>query len=396
MLRRRELRADDRLIAGLFLAGQLILLIFGHSRIGFFQLLDLLRCTLVQLGNIFGQLRKQAAEPCKVSAVSSIRVCLQTLDLLNSRHLCGAGIAGVFCFVDALYAVFIRLLQLLPVFACEDAFRVVLVIVDFVKLFPELLLERGKIVRLFDVNHDRRAERHVSILVHEEGIDERIALIVERQLRLAVFVRDRVGVRADRVAGHIRCGFSRFAAVDLRAGNGRLCAGAETGHRAVCRDGDRKGLACLDLKRIRRDRGVAEGVLYIGQQRGVGAAVLTGVLDLLRLRPHQRQVVAVVQLEPVEVRTVTIRGAVVHLEIQIAVQIDHELIRHVKSVAESLLCHDRLNTGVGVQRQILSIREVVSPEITVVHTRRVHDRKMHGDRSGLGLQSIAGISQLLE
>ena len=60
------------------------------------------------------------------------------------------------------------------------------------------------------------------ILVHEEGIDERIALIVERQLRLAAFVRDRVGVRADRVSGHVRRGFSRFAAVDLCAGNGRL------------------------------------------------------------------------------------------------------------------------------------------------------------------------------
>ena len=84
------------------------------------------------------------------------------------------------------------------------------------------------------------------------------------------------------------------------------------------------------------------------------------------------------------------------MEIQIAVQIDHELIRHVKSVDESLLCHDRLNTGVGVQRQILSIREIARPGITVVHTCCVHDRKMHGDRSGLGLQSIAGISQLLE
>lgn len=112
-----------------------------------------------------------------------------------------------------------------------------------------------------------RAERHVPILVHDEGIDERIALIVERQLRLAAFVRDRVGVRADRVSGHVRRGFSRFAAVDLCAGNGRLRAGAEAGHRAVRRDGDRKGLARLDLKRIRRDRGVAEGVLYIGQQR---------------------------------------------------------------------------------------------------------------------------------
>ena len=221
---------------------------------------------------------------------------MQALDLLNGRLLLGACHAECFRVGDGLHAVLIRRLYKQPVFRREDAFGIVLVVVDFVELFAELKLDRFQIVGRQHMYQHRRADNVASLFVlRPEGVDEHIALVVERQRRFAVFVRGLIGVAMDIVCGNsLRVRF-RCASADRRAHDRRLFSGSEEREGGVRGHGDLKRFARYDLCR-RVDCAVAEILRNLVQVLRV-VARSTGIHDLLAADPDQRQLVAVVQLE---------------------------------------------------------------------------------------------------
>ena len=296
LLRVLELGVDDFLITRDLLLRQLASLIVRHGFIGGFQLLDSCFRRLVQLVDVVWQLGKNIPELLEVVVVAGIRRGLQALDLLNGRLLLGACHAECFRVGDGLHAVLIRSLYKQPVFRREDAFGIVLVVVDFVELFAELKLDRFQIVGRQHMYQHRRADNVASLFVlRPEGVDEHIALIVERQRRFAVFVRGLIGVAMDVVCGNRLCVRFGCASADRRAHDRRFLSGGEERKRGVRGYGDLKRLARNDLCR-RFDAAVAEIRRNLVQVLRVVARG-AGIHDLLAADPDQRQLVPVVQLE---------------------------------------------------------------------------------------------------
>ena len=296
LLRFLELGVDDLFITRDLLLRQFISLIVRHGLVGCFQLFDSCFRGLIQLGDVAGKLGKNIPELLEIAVVAGIRRGLQALDLLNGRLLFGACLAERFRVGDRLHAVLIRILYKPPVFWREDAFGIVLVVVDFVELFAELKLDRFQIVGRQHMHQHRRADNVASLFVlRPEGVDEHITLVVERQRRFAVFIRGLIGVAMDVVRRNsLRVRFG-CASADCRAHDRYLFSGSEERKRCIRGYCNLKRLARYDLCR-RFDRAVAEILRNLVQILRVVARG-AGIHDLLAADPDQRQLVAVMQLE---------------------------------------------------------------------------------------------------
>ena len=290
-----ELGVDDLLITRDLLLGQLASLIVRHGFIRGLQVGDVRLGGLVQLRHVVGELGKDVPELLEVIVVLGYRRLLQRPDGVHRALLRRAGRAGIVRVGNGLHAGLIRLLHLLPVFRRKGALGVVLVVVDLIELLAQTKLRRGRVSRRVHMHENGGAYGVVTLnVVDLIGVDECVALVVEGQRRLTVFVGDGVGVVVTvscRDLVFCRC---RRSAVDGGT-HDRLLAVIfdRKGQGGRGRDADGKRFTRCDLRR-RFDRAVAEVRRNVHHQLGV-IADLTGELDAARPDANQRQRVAVMQ-----------------------------------------------------------------------------------------------------
>ena len=296
----------------LLLARQLAPLIDRHGLVAGFQVADLLLRRGVQLGHIVGQSVQQAAELLQIEPVAVVGTVLQPLDGLDGRLLGVARLAGGLCRVDDRDSGVVSLLHLLPLLGGEVALGVILVIIDGVQVFFQMLLHGAQVTGSRHMHQHGGAHGVAALLVQAEGVQQGITLTVQGQGGLAGGVGDGVGIHAQIADSGIFGGGGSLAAIDPRTGHG-AGIGVEVRQRRLRRHGDAEGLASLYFNRG-GNGAVTEPVTNVDKQCGIGAH-LTGVLHLLGIDPHQRQRVAAVQLDgrkhavfsagaPVAVRTI--------------------------------------------------------------------------------------------
>ena len=346
-----QLRVGDGVVLLLLTARQLAPLIDRHGLVAGLELRHRIGRRSVQLGHIVGQLAQQAAELRQIAGVEAVGAALQTLDGLDGLLLGVARLAGGLCRVDGRHGGVVGVLYLLPVLSGEHALGVLLVVVHGVQLLAQLLLHGVQIAGSGDVYQHGGAHGVAGLVgVRAERIQQDVALVVQGQGGLAALVRHGVGVHAQIAGGGLLGGGGGLAAVDPRTGHG-AGIGIEVRQRRLRCHGDGEGLARLHLNRG-GNGAVTEPVTNVDKQCGIGAH-LAGVLHLLGIDPHQRQRVAVVQLDrrkhavfaagtPVAVRSVALY--------QLTVQEHQWLGIRVIAFQPVVAVQQVIGAGVGGQR----------------------------------------------
>ena len=88
----------------------------------------------------------------------------------------------------------------------EGAFGVVLVVVDLVELFAQAQLRCARIGRRLYMYENGRAHGIATLGIHPECVEQHIAFLIERDLRLPVFIRQCAGAAVDiGCLGILRC-----------------------------------------------------------------------------------------------------------------------------------------------------------------------------------------------
>ena len=234
-----------------------------------------------------------------------------------------------------------------------------------------------------------------ALVVHTEGIQQDVPLVIQRQGSLAVLVGDGVGIHAHIAGGHGVRGLARVAAIDLRTRHGGRTGGAVEGHRRFGRDGNGEGLARLHLNRG-GDGAVPEPVDGVLHRRVVGGAVLAGVGDLLGIDLHHRQLVAVVELHrPENIASDAVLGHAEPVVQQFTVQ---EIQRIIAARKRFQAGQGRVGAGVGSQRhgagvgvRVASYRGGVPIDVGGVQHGHLHRDLLLGH----GLQSVGGLPQII-
>ena len=399
---RSQLRVGDGVVLLLLTARQLTPLIDRHGLIAGLELRHRVGRRSIQLGHIVGQLRQQAAELLQIEPVAVVGVVLQALDGLDGRQLGVARLAGGLCRVDGCQGGVIGVLHLLPVLSGEHALGVLLVVVHGVQLLAQLLLHGGQVAGGGDVYQHGGAHGVAALVVHAEGVQQHVALVVQGQGGLAALVRHGVGIHAHIARGSGLGALRRVATVDLRVRHGAGARGGVEGQRRLRGHADGERLARLHLHGG-GNGAVAEIVGNIVERRVIGAH-LTGILDLLGVYPYHGQFVPIMQFGGIKHILVNDIGhVVIHIHAAVIQQFtvqEHQCLGGAVSVLQQVLAAQQVvGAGVGVQRQgrgigvgVVEVRKLT--RVPVMNVVGIQHRYVHFDLCrGGGGQPVDGPAQ---
>ena len=159
-------RGKNCLVPCLFLHAQLVALILRHRVVVCFELVDELNRRAVELRQILGEFRHLRPEIGKVLRVR-LRGCrLERLDAGLRSQLCRVSGSSVLRRIDALHTGLVERFNCLPVGFREAFLRIVRILIRFLELRPQIVLDLREVcLRFIDlgVDQDRAAvdERRV-------------------------------------------------------------------------------------------------------------------------------------------------------------------------------------------------------------------------------------------
>ena len=134
-------RGKNCLVPCLFLHAQLVALILRHRVVVRFELVDELNRRAVELRQIFGEFRHLRPEIRKILCVRFRRFGLDRLDLRLGGQLSGVCGRRILCLVDAVHTGFVERFDLCPVAVREALLRIVRILIRFLELCPQIVLD---------------------------------------------------------------------------------------------------------------------------------------------------------------------------------------------------------------------------------------------------------------
>ena len=134
-------RGKNCLVPCLFLHAQLVALILRHRVVVRFELVDELNRRAVELRQIFGEFRHLRPEIRKILCVCFRRFGLDRLDLRLGVQLSGVCGRRILCLVDAVHAGLVERFDLCPVAVREAFLRIVRILIRFLELCPQIVLD---------------------------------------------------------------------------------------------------------------------------------------------------------------------------------------------------------------------------------------------------------------
>ena len=335
------LRSNNRLVPRFFLHAQLVALILRHCVVIAFERVDEGHSRAVELRQIFGEFRHLRPEIRKILCVRFRRFGLDRLDLRLGGQLSGVCGRRILCLVDAVHTGFVERFDLCPVAVREALLRIVRILIRFLELCPQIVLDLREVcLRFIDlgVDQDRAAgDERAVFAVKTIGVDQLPARLIDGHGKRAVRAGLELRVGQDLSAcNRIQRIYDR-AAEDMRARDG-LCLvvrhvgghGCFRGRRQRERHADDRLVSAvgLVLRKIRRQRLIPHLIRHTFKRHRPD--ILADVDHARHFHAHDGYFVAVVEQE----LTVLAKFSVVDTarmagEAHRTVDVDHQLTHGV-------------------------------------------------------------------